>query len=52
MRYKCDKCGAPIYADPDEPRICDDCAVRMKEKEQEVPRITYAGRRETVYAGV
>lgn len=45
MRYKCDKCGSPVYVDPDEPRICDAYAERMQEKGQEPPRITYAGRR-------
>lgn len=52
MRYKCDKCGSPVYVDPDEPRICDACAVKMKRQEQEVSRITYAGRREAAYARV
>ena len=49
MRYKCDKCGTSVYVDPDEPRICDACAARMQCKDHEVPRITYAGRREAAY---
>lgn len=50
MRYKCDKCGVSVYVDPDEPRICDACAARIKAQEQRISRITYAGRREADYA--
>ncbi len=51
MRYKCDKCGGPVYVDPGEPRICDACAARMKEREREIPQIAYMGsRREAAYA--
>ncbi len=48
--YKCDKCGAPAYVDPGEPRLCDRC--QEAAQKQDTARIVYdPGWREVRHAG-
>lgn len=50
--YKCDKCGTPVYVDPGEERICEDCQEREAYLRSETVKIRYQGReKEACYAG-
>lgn len=39
--YKCDKCGILLNIDPNEKRICDQCAESMRQSVREPEKIKY-----------